>query len=248
MKKGVIFLIVFGLFLIPFISAPDQPSPSILCSDSDGGKDPAVRGVISIDGEVKTTAQGAVTDSCSDAIGVNGPKLVEWFCDNSHELGYTFVEYECVDKCENGICIGGIVEYDCIQKGTTCCLGDSCTGIAIDCITGKESVFGGCSTECSPIWSCVGETKICTSEAKLCADGTSVAREGPNCEFPACPTESGEGDQGGTAVAESDSRGEGGVPGILVETIEEDSKIGGPGGIIGHFSQIEPFMNCFISL
>lgn len=28
----------------------------------------------------------------------------------------------------------------------------------------------------------------CTLEAKLCADGTVVGREGPHCEFAACPT------------------------------------------------------------
>ncbi len=27
----------------------------------------------------------------------------------------------------------------------------------------------------------------CTQEAKICPDGTSVGRSGPNCEFPACP-------------------------------------------------------------
>lgn len=27
----------------------------------------------------------------------------------------------------------------------------------------------------------------CTMEAKLCPDGSSVGRTGPNCEFNACP-------------------------------------------------------------
>lgn len=30
--------------------------------------------------------------------------------------------------------------------------------------------------------------KACTLEAKLCPDGSSVGRSGPNCEFAACPT------------------------------------------------------------
>jgi hypothetical protein len=30
--------------------------------------------------------------------------------------------------------------------------------------------------------------KACTQEAKLCPDGSSVGRVGPNCEFAACPT------------------------------------------------------------
>lgn len=30
----------------------------------------------------------------------------------------------------------------------------------------------------------------CTMEAKLCSDGSSVGRVGPDCEFAACPSES----------------------------------------------------------
>lgn len=30
--------------------------------------------------------------------------------------------------------------------------------------------------------------KVCTLEAKICPDGTSVGRVGPNCEFSPCPT------------------------------------------------------------
>lgn len=29
--------------------------------------------------------------------------------------------------------------------------------------------------------------KACTLEAKLCPDGSSVGRSGPNCEFKECP-------------------------------------------------------------
>ena len=32
--------------------------------------------------------------------------------------------------------------------------------------------------------------KACTQEAKLCPDGSSVGRAGPNCEFAPCPSES----------------------------------------------------------
>lgn len=30
-------------------------------------------------------------------------------------------------------------------------------------------------------------TVACTMEAKICPDGSSVGREGPNCEFTPCP-------------------------------------------------------------
>ncbi|MCX6823267.1 MAG: hypothetical protein NTX91_04745 [candidate division SR1 bacterium] len=33
------------------------------------------------------------------------------------------------------------------------------------------------------------EPKACTMEAKLCPDGSSVGRTGPNCEFAKCPGE-----------------------------------------------------------
>src|SRR5487761_2425848 len=32
-----------------------------------------------------------------------------------------------------------------------------------------------------------GGTQACTAEAKLCPDGSSVGRTGPNCEFAVCP-------------------------------------------------------------
>ena len=31
--------------------------------------------------------------------------------------------------------------------------------------------------------------KACTQEAMICPDGTSVGRQGPNCEFASCPDE-----------------------------------------------------------
>lgn len=35
----------------------------------------------------------------------------------------------------------------------------------------------------------LGQPKVCTLEAKLCSDGSSVGRTGPNCEFAPCPTQ-----------------------------------------------------------
>jgi hypothetical protein len=32
-----------------------------------------------------------------------------------------------------------------------------------------------------------GTERACTREAKICPDGSTVGREGPNCEFAACP-------------------------------------------------------------
>jgi len=33
------------------------------------------------------------------------------------------------------------------------------------------------------------ENAVCTQDAKLCPDGSSVGRTGPNCEFAKCPGE-----------------------------------------------------------
>jgi len=40
-----------------------------------------------------------------------------------------------------------------------------------------------------PTTSCLGAT-ACTMEAKICSDGSSVGRQGPNCEFAPCPAAS----------------------------------------------------------
>ncbi|MCY0986852.1 hypothetical protein OV203_06950 [Nannocystis sp. ILAH1] len=34
--------------------------------------------------------------------------------------------------------------------------------------------------------------QACTKEAKICPDGTTVGRTGPNCEFAPCPEPAGE--------------------------------------------------------
>lgn len=34
-----------------------------------------------------------------------------------------------------------------------------------------------------------GEPVMCTMDAKICPDGSAVGRQGPNCEFAACPTD-----------------------------------------------------------
>ncbi len=54
-----------------------------------------------------------------------------------------------------------------------------------------------------------GDKGACTEEAKQCADGSSVVRGGPDCEFPACPGE-GEGEpkpepEGDTAAPDGEA-------------------------------------------
>ena len=51
--------------------------------------------------------------------------------------------------------------------------------------------LGGLAAACSPKADTAtpggGDAAACTEEAMECPDGSSVVREGPDCEFPACP-------------------------------------------------------------
>lgn len=38
------------------------------------------------------------------------------------------------------------------------------------------------------IYGCTKPVSTCTEEAKVCPDGTTVGRTGPNCEFAPCPS------------------------------------------------------------
>ena len=49
-------------------------------------------------------------------------------------------------------------------------------------------IITGCSQKIVVLPNPVGGT-ACTLEAKLCPDGSAVGREGPNCEFAACPAQ-----------------------------------------------------------
>ncbi|MBI4155214.1 hypothetical protein HY498_03970 [Candidatus Woesearchaeota archaeon] len=75
----------------------------ILCTDSDGGLNYYVKGKIVLN-NVKE-----IVDQCSDAIGSNGPALIELYCDpfNKSGVGYSFDEYNCPNGCLYGACISG---------------------------------------------------------------------------------------------------------------------------------------------
>lgn len=57
---------------------------------------------------------------------------------------------------------------------------------------GKESVtqklVPPTEVNLTPSPSETNEGTICTMDAKICPDGSSVGRSGPNCEFAACPS------------------------------------------------------------
>lgn len=51
------------------------------------------------------------------------------------------------------------------------------------------AVLAGCAPKTADTAKPEEPVAGCTEEAKVCPDGSTVAREGPDCEFPACPGE-----------------------------------------------------------
>ncbi len=49
-----------------------------------------------------------------------------------------------------------------------------------------------------------GRKVVCTMDAKICPDGSTVGRKGPNCEFAPCPDASSTGRTSGNCTKESD--------------------------------------------
>lgn len=60
--------------------------------------------------------------------------------------------------------------------------------------------YGGGSTGTGTI----GDITVCTTDAELCPDGSSVGRTGPNCEFAECPPPVTLGRQGSACQSDSD--------------------------------------------
>jgi hypothetical protein len=133
-----------------------------LCTDSDGGKDPAVKG---------TAKSGSVTqtDSC------DGNSLTEYFCDADQvksEKALCPSGFSCTDgKCAKNVCMDSDGGKNADVKGTTsygsssqndscysntavleyfCATDDSYTSEKINCGTNRECTDGKCMTvECT---------------------------------------------------------------------------------------------------
>ena len=70
--------------------------------------------------------------------------------------------------------------------------------MGISWLLGRESVRGGSMAEpicpgprCTTLLPSPPDGYACTMDAKVCSDGSSVGRTGPNCEFSPCPGEPG---------------------------------------------------------
>jgi hypothetical protein len=73
------------------------------------------------------------------------------------------------------------------------------------------AVFAGACTKQADTAKPDDGKAACTEEAKLCPDGSSVSRTGPDCEFPACPGED-QADEKNADGGEADDPAEGAPP------------------------------------
>jgi hypothetical protein len=71
---------------------------------------------------------------------------------------------------------GQVCRADRCRPATPQCQADS------DCAQGLACTNGACQS-----------ITACPADARQCADGSSVSRTGPNCTFPACPSQSNDG-------------------------------------------------------
>ncbi|MDP3882551.1 MAG: IPT/TIG domain-containing protein [Candidatus Staskawiczbacteria bacterium] len=82
-------------------SCTDEQPPSIVCTDSDNGKDYFTKGTVINTDKSISWGGNARTDICS---GYNNKYVKEYYCDASSSLGYSYTDYECSNGCEDGAC------------------------------------------------------------------------------------------------------------------------------------------------
>ena len=115
-----------------------------LCEDSDGGKN------YDIKGSIKLNDIDIATDLCGDVI--NATILNEFFCDETNNLGYSSIEYNCLYGCGEGKCKEG----------------SNCSGIGCGTIDICDTV------ECGPVWDPVSfkwiECGWCGGNTSYCYD------------------------------------------------------------------------------
>jgi len=112
-----------------------------------------------------TTTPATCTDSDSSDYYKQGKTCSGNICQTDYCVDNRVIEYGCVDnklvvlfsygceKCENGACVTGTTTTPgCVQKGSTCCKGDICTGIA--CQQGYTLIFKGCDSNCAASGTC----------------------------------------------------------------------------------------------
>jgi hypothetical protein len=127
------------------------------CSDSDGGKDYAVKGTA-------TKGTNSKTDSCSSA-----SVLIEYFCNKN---SISSINYNCGSGkvCSNGACIPSCTPATCTSLSKSCgswsdgCYGNLSCGT---CNAGYTCSSGTCVLNCNPA-TCTSLSKSCGSWSDGC--------------------------------------------------------------------------------
>ncbi len=111
MKKRIIIFIFIGLFIIAIIFArlTGLVVTSInSCMDSDGGKDYLSKGKVEGVYYLLLKEEFSEQDYCE-----NEKVLVEYYCVQEDMHAYReSMKYECELGCQDGRCVGGVVEID----------------------------------------------------------------------------------------------------------------------------------------
>jgi putative hemolysin len=161
--------------------------------------------------EIRTAQDGSQTGYC---IFSNGQECEEWKfmrgeCNTNYKISEVLNDTCLTDQdCETPV--NYLLRSNCPY--TTKCLENKCAVVCPTFTKGQYANVKECSTcpqysapsadfckngrivdngktECGCQKPPTCEQVACTMDAKICSDGTSVGRVGPNCEFEACPNE-----------------------------------------------------------
>jgi hypothetical protein len=107
--RTLVFILILAFLLITFnkLTGFISFTSSDSCQDSDLGKTPEVRG------DVRGTSHNTVTDKPEDYIYEDHCEknvLIEYYCSEEANPRTLSAKYECKERCEGGICIGGSIE------------------------------------------------------------------------------------------------------------------------------------------
>ncbi len=78
------------------------------------------------------------------------------------------------------------VDVICVEKNGSCCLGEVCNNVNVNCVLGTYAVFNGCDDNCIADWEC---KKNCPAYSlPLCSKGTEIvaSRDENGCPKPKC--------------------------------------------------------------
>ena len=112
MKRGkiiIIIAVILALIVLLFILFPNlwntitgnvAVTYSKTCTDSDGGREPNIKGVTEYK---KVLGHKVITKTEEDYCIFNNKRVREYYCDSRDKLLWR--TYDCRGRCENGACV-----------------------------------------------------------------------------------------------------------------------------------------------